>query len=245
MGSYDVSGGGKRGPVSHQSRETPGRQGQSERGRRLMDTPADQWRWASSADHVGRRPQVVRGRVAARSLPPSLPAWRGRAAPGRAGPAALPGYRVVERSLSQWRRGGGGRRDGCGPAVAGRAQFGRRRLRSMVAAAALPAAGLLYWVGALSVLSAAALASYRLLAGLRVWVLGSGAAAVGPALGAWAGECASRPAALPPMRVLHPRGVRGCGGGTGCPPHGGERGSRGRHPAARLAAAVSPSGPAG
>ncbi|XP_074708618.1 very-long-chain 3-oxoacyl-CoA reductase [Strix uralensis] len=56
----------------------------------------------------------------------------------------------------------------------------------MVVPAALPAAGLLYWVGALGVLYAAALASYRLLAGLRVWVLGSGAAAVGPALGAWA-----------------------------------------------------------
>uniref|UniRef100_A0A8D0FSM6 3-ketoacyl-CoA reductase n=1 Tax=Strix occidentalis caurina TaxID=311401 RepID=A0A8D0FSM6_STROC len=56
----------------------------------------------------------------------------------------------------------------------------------MVAPAALPAAGLLYWVGALGVLYAAALASYRLLAGLRVWVLGSGPAAVGPALGAWA-----------------------------------------------------------
>ncbi|KAM6394499.1 LOW QUALITY PROTEIN: very-long-chain 3-oxoacyl-CoA reductase [Pluvialis apricaria] len=126
-----------------------------------------------------------------RSLPAPLPsgaagAWRGRAAPGRAGPAALPGYRVAERPLSQWRPSGGGRRDGCGPAVAGRAQFGRGRLRSMVAPAALPAAGLLYWLGALGALSAAALASYRLLAGLRVWVLGSGAAAVGPALGAWA-----------------------------------------------------------
>ncbi|KAL2303437.1 hypothetical protein Nmel_008705, partial [Mimus melanotis] len=52
--------------------------------------------------------------------------------------------------------------------------------------AALPAAGLFYWVGALGALYAAALASYRLLAGLRVWVLGSGAAAVGPALGSWA-----------------------------------------------------------
>lgn len=131
-------------------------------------------------------------------------AWRGRAAPGRAGPAALPGYRVAERPLSQWRPSGGGRRDGCGPAVAGRAQFGRGRLRSMVAPAALPAAGLLYWLGALGALSAAALASYRLLAGLRVWVLGSGAAAVGPALGAWAGECASRPAAPPPPRVPPP-----------------------------------------
>ncbi|KAM6133166.1 very-long-chain 3-oxoacyl-CoA reductase [Phoenicopterus ruber ruber] len=126
-----------------------------------------------------------------RSLPAPLlsgaaGAWRGRAARGRAGPAALPGYPVAERTLSQSRRSGGGRRDGCGSAVAGRAQFGRGRLRSMVAPAALPAAGLLYWVGALGALYAAALASYRLLAGLRVWVLGSGAAAVGPALGAWA-----------------------------------------------------------
>ncbi|XP_005522462.1 PREDICTED: very-long-chain 3-oxoacyl-CoA reductase [Pseudopodoces humilis] len=56
----------------------------------------------------------------------------------------------------------------------------------MVAPAALPAAGLFYWVGALGALYAAVLASYRLLTGLRVWVLGSGAAAVGPALGAWA-----------------------------------------------------------
>lgn len=69
----------------------------------------------------------------------------------------------------------------------------------MVVPAALPAAGLFYWVGALGALYAAALASYRLLAGLRVWVLGSGAAAVGPALGAWAGECASRP---PPPRLF-------------------------------------------
>ncbi|RMC00290.1 hypothetical protein DUI87_22897 [Hirundo rustica rustica] len=58
----------------------------------------------------------------------------------------------------------------------------------MVAPAALPAAGLFYWVGALGALYAAALASYRLLVGLRVWVLGSGAAAVGPAVGAWAGN---------------------------------------------------------
>ncbi|XP_074887051.1 LOW QUALITY PROTEIN: very-long-chain 3-oxoacyl-CoA reductase [Buteo buteo] len=53
-------------------------------------------------------------------------------------------------------------------------------------AAGLPAAGLFYWVGALGALYAAAVASYRLLAGIRLWVLGSGAAAVGPALGAWA-----------------------------------------------------------
>ncbi|KAM6130985.1 LOW QUALITY PROTEIN: very-long-chain 3-oxoacyl-CoA reductase [Pterocles gutturalis] len=115
-------------------------------------------------------------------------AWRGRAARGWAGPAALPGYPLTERPLSQSRRRGGGRSDGCGPAVAGRAHSGHGRLRSMVgaAAAALPAAGLLCWVGALGALYAAALASYRLLAGLRVWVLRSGAAAVGPALGAWA-----------------------------------------------------------
>ncbi|KAM6074096.1 LOW QUALITY PROTEIN: very-long-chain 3-oxoacyl-CoA reductase [Chlamydotis macqueenii] len=113
-------------------------------------------------------------------------AWQGRAARGRAGPAALPGYPVAEQPLSQSRRSGGGRGDGCGSAVAGRAQLGRGRLRSMVALAALPAAGLLYWVGALGALCATALASYRLLTGLRVWVLGTGAAAVGSALGAWA-----------------------------------------------------------
>ncbi|KAJ7416907.1 hypothetical protein WISP_67616 [Willisornis vidua] len=72
----------------------------------------------------------------------------------------------------------------------------------MVAPAALPAAGLLYWVGALGALYAAALASYRLLAGLRVWVLGSGAAAVGPALGAWAAQCTSLP--LGRLAVKHP-----------------------------------------
>ncbi|KAM9381208.1 very-long-chain 3-oxoacyl-CoA reductase [Phaethornis superciliosus] len=116
-------------------------------------------------------------------------AWRGRAARGRAARALLPGYRVAERPFSQWRRSGGGRRDGCGSAVAGRAQSGRRRLRSMgapAAVAALPAAGLFYWVGALGALYAAAVGSYRLLAGLRLWVLGSGNATVGPALGGWA-----------------------------------------------------------
>lgn len=126
----------------------------------------------------------------------------------------MPGYPVDERPLSQSRPSGGGRRDGCGSAVAGRAQFGRGRLRSMVAPVALPAAGLLYWVGALGALYAAALASYRLLAGFRVWVLGSGAAAVGPALGAWAGECASRPAApLPRWLFASPPS----GAGTGPP----------------------------
>lgn len=117
----------------------------------------------------------------------------------------MPGYPVAERPLSQSRRGGGGRRDGCGSAVAGRAQFGRGRFRSMVAPAELPAAGLLYCVGALGVLYAAAVTAYRLLSGFRVWVLGSGTATVGPALGAWAGECASRPPARPPpRRRLHP-----------------------------------------
>uniref|UniRef100_A0A672TKT7 3-ketoacyl-CoA reductase n=2 Tax=Strigops habroptila TaxID=2489341 RepID=A0A672TKT7_STRHB len=56
----------------------------------------------------------------------------------------------------------------------------------MVGPGALPAAGLLYWLGALGTACAAALASYRLLVAFRVWVLRSGAAAVGPALGAWA-----------------------------------------------------------
>ncbi|KAM9239672.1 LOW QUALITY PROTEIN: very-long-chain 3-oxoacyl-CoA reductase [Leptosomus discolor] len=122
-----------------------------------------------------------------RSLPaPLLSGWRGRAARGRAGPAALPGYPVVERPISQSRRSGAGAATGCGPAVAGRVQSGRGRLRSMVSSLALPAAGLIYWVGALGALYAVALASYRLLAGFRLWVLGSGNAAVGPALGAWA-----------------------------------------------------------
>ncbi|KAM4666712.1 LOW QUALITY PROTEIN: very-long-chain 3-oxoacyl-CoA reductase [Amazona ochrocephala] len=103
----------------------------------------------------------------------------------RAGPAALPGYRVIDGALSQCQRGGGGRRDGCGPAVAGRAQCGRV-LRGMAGLGTLPLAGLLYWVGALGTACAAALASYRLLAAFRVWVLRSGAADVGPALGAWA-----------------------------------------------------------
>lgn len=180
-------------------------------------------------DSHARRPMAARERcrprgaqaasstgACGRSLPaPPFPARRGRAAPGRAGPAALPGYPMAERPLRQSRRGGGGRRDGCGAAVAGRAQSGRGSLRSMVAPAALPAAGLFYWVGALGALYAAALASYRLLAGLRVWVLGSGAAAVRPELGAWAGECASRP---PPPRLFYgvpPRAGTGTSRGSG------------------------------
>uniref|UniRef100_A0A8V0Z420 3-ketoacyl-CoA reductase n=1 Tax=Gallus gallus TaxID=9031 RepID=A0A8V0Z420_CHICK len=55
----------------------------------------------------------------------------------------------------------------------------------MLAPAALPAAGLFYWVGALGVLYTAVLCAFRLLSGLRVWVLGGGRA-VGPQLGAWA-----------------------------------------------------------
>lgn len=199
MGSYDVSGGGSSGSVFHHSCKVSGQWGQSKRGDRVTAMLADQWRQESGADHVGRRPQVVRGRVAARCLPPPFPARLGREAPGRAGPAALPGYPVAERPLRQSRRGGGGRRDGCGAAVAGRAQSGRGSLCSMVAPAALPAAGLFYWLGALGAFYAAALALYRLLTGLRLWVLGSGAGAVGPALGAWAGECASRP---PPSRLF-------------------------------------------
>ncbi|XP_064308383.1 very-long-chain 3-oxoacyl-CoA reductase [Phalacrocorax carbo] len=144
---------------------------------------------------AAREPCRPRGAQAAsstgargRRLPaPSLPARRGRAAPGRAGSAALPGYPLTDRPLGQWRRGGGGRGGSCGPAAAGRAQSGRGRLRSMAGPAALPAtAGLLYWLGALGALYAAAVVTYRLLAGFRLWVLGSGAAAVGPALGAWA-----------------------------------------------------------
>ena len=61
----------------------------------------------------------------------------------------------------------------------------------MLAPAALSAAGLLDWVGALGVLHTAVLCAFRLLSGLRVWVLGGGRA-VGPQLGAWAGGCARR-----------------------------------------------------
>lgn len=61
----------------------------------------------------------------------------------------------------------------------------------MLAPAALPAAGLFYWVGALGALYAVVLGAFRLLSGLRVWVLGGGRA-VGPQLGAWAGGCAPR-----------------------------------------------------
>lgn len=190
-------------------------------------------------DGHARRPMAARERcrprgaqaasstgACGRSLPaPPFPARRGRAAPGRAGPAALPGYPVAERPLHQSRWGGGGHRDGCGAAVAGRAQSGRGSLRSMVAPAALPAAGLFYWVGALGALYAAALALYRLLTGLRVWVLGSGAAAVGPALGAWAGECASRPP--PPRLVLRWPPGRGRNLAGGRPRPGGEGDSGG------------------
>ncbi|XP_068022949.1 very-long-chain 3-oxoacyl-CoA reductase [Melanerpes formicivorus] len=56
----------------------------------------------------------------------------------------------------------------------------------MVGPVVLPAAGLLSWVGALGAVYAAVLTSYRLLTGVRLWFLGSGNSAVGPALGAWA-----------------------------------------------------------
>lgn len=228
MGSYDVSRGGKRGRGSHQSRETPGRRSQSEDGLRLTAALAGQWRQESGADHVGRSAASSTG-ACGRSLPapppppapflpppssPSFPARQERGGAARPqGGRGRPRCRVtplIERPLGQSRRSGGGSRDGRGSAVAGRAQSGRgRRLRSMVVAAAaagLPAAGLFYWVGALGALYAAAVASYRLLAGIRLWVLGSGAAAVGPALGAWAGECESRGVA-----TALPRTGRGTG----------------------------------
>ncbi|KAM9148334.1 very-long-chain 3-oxoacyl-CoA reductase [Pangshura tecta] len=50
---------------------------------------------------------------------------------------------------------------------------------------ALPSGGLLYWVGVLSAVYIAVRATCRLLAGLRVWVLGS-PVVLGPGLGAWA-----------------------------------------------------------
>ncbi|XP_005286808.1 very-long-chain 3-oxoacyl-CoA reductase isoform X1 [Chrysemys picta bellii] len=49
----------------------------------------------------------------------------------------------------------------------------------------LPSGGLLYWVGVLSAVYITVRATYRLLAGLRVWVLGS-PVVLGPGLGAWA-----------------------------------------------------------
>ncbi|XP_039392745.1 very-long-chain 3-oxoacyl-CoA reductase isoform X4 [Mauremys reevesii] len=49
----------------------------------------------------------------------------------------------------------------------------------------LPSGGLLYWVGVLSAVYITVRAAYRLLAGLRVWVLGS-PVVLGPGLGAWA-----------------------------------------------------------
>ncbi|XP_006038613.1 very-long-chain 3-oxoacyl-CoA reductase-like isoform X1 [Alligator sinensis] len=55
----------------------------------------------------------------------------------------------------------------------------------MATLASLPAAGLLYWVGALSAAYVTLRAGYRLVAGLRVWVLGR-RALPGPGLGAWA-----------------------------------------------------------
>ncbi|KAM8807550.1 LOW QUALITY PROTEIN: very-long-chain 3-oxoacyl-CoA reductase [Eudromia elegans] len=137
-----------------------------------------------------RGPQAASSTGACGCAPPApLPgkagACRGLRGAAGAGPAALPGYSLTERPLRQWPRGGGGRSAGCAAAVAGRAQS-RRALRSMEGLVALPAAGLLYWVGALGAGCVAARAAYRLLAALRVWVLRAGAAAVGPALGAWA-----------------------------------------------------------
>lgn len=87
MGSYDVSRGGSRGAGFHQSCAVLGQWGQWKRGGRVTGMPANQWRQGSGADHVGRRPQVVRGRVAARCLPPpSRRGGAGRPQGGRARP---------------------------------------------------------------------------------------------------------------------------------------------------------------
>uniref|UniRef100_A0A8C0G0Q5 Hydroxysteroid 17-beta dehydrogenase 12 n=1 Tax=Chelonoidis abingdonii TaxID=106734 RepID=A0A8C0G0Q5_CHEAB len=55
----------------------------------------------------------------------------------------------------------------------------------MVVPGTLPSGGFLYWVGVLSAVYITVRATYRLLAGLRVWVLGS-PVVLGPGLGAWA-----------------------------------------------------------
>ncbi|XP_027314992.3 very-long-chain 3-oxoacyl-CoA reductase [Anas platyrhynchos] len=68
-------------------------------------------------------------------------------------------------------RGGGGREGPLGLAAAG---------------GMLPAAGLLWWVGALGALYAAVRGALGLLGALRVWGIGAGRAALGPGLGAWA-----------------------------------------------------------
>lgn len=92
--------------------------------------PADQWRRESGADHVGRRPQVVRGRVAARRLPPPFPARRGRAAPGG---RARPRCRVT-----RWLRGPSANRGGAGAGAVTAA--GRRWPGGLSPAAAASAA---------------------------------------------------------------------------------------------------------
>ncbi|XP_030307793.1 LOW QUALITY PROTEIN: very-long-chain 3-oxoacyl-CoA reductase [Calypte anna] len=123
---------------------------------------------------------------------PRLPARRecggaGRPGGGRAGPCCW-----VTGWLSGPAANGGGAGAGAVTAAGRRWPGGLSPAAAVAAsaavaaAAALPAAGLFYWVGALGVLYAAAVGSYRLLAGLRLWVLGSGNATVGPALGAWA-----------------------------------------------------------
>lgn len=76
--------------------------------------------------------------------------------------------------------------------------------RSMATIASLPAAGFLYWVGALSAAYVTLRAGYCLVAGLRVWVLGR-RVLPGPGLGAWAGECGAGPCGWDcPLRVRGP-----------------------------------------
>lgn len=125
-----------------------------------------------------------------RALPsPSLPAARaqgGRGRPRRQVTARLSAPSANGSAAGAGAAAAAGRRwpGGFSPVAAASAG-------SMLAPAALPAAGLFYWVGALGVLYTAVLCAFRLLSGLRVWVLGGGRA-VGPQLGAWAGGCARR-----------------------------------------------------
>ncbi|ELW47789.1 Estradiol 17-beta-dehydrogenase 12 [Tupaia chinensis] len=66
---------------------------------------------------------------------------------------------------------------------------------------ALPAAGLLYWVGAGTAAYLALRVSYTLFTAFRVWGVGN-EAGVGPGLGEWAGESDAAPP--PPLPWLGP-----------------------------------------
>lgn len=68
----------------------------------------------------------------------------------------------------------------------------RRCVRAMEASTAFSVSGLFYWAGLLTVAYFVSRILYHAVNGVRLWVLGD-ASAVGPHLGAWAGESAFAP----------------------------------------------------